>query len=102
MRRTRLLFVALLMAASTALAQAPAPPASDADPLTSLGDTPQLEVVRDEAAQDRLMATALLAHGRMLQQRRDYAGALRRYQRAYRYDEKGRGLKEVVSLAVTL
>lgn len=102
MRRTMLLFVALLMAASTALAQAPSPPASDAEPLASIGDSPKLDVPRDETAQDRLTAIALLAHGRMLQQRRDYAGALRRYQRAYRYDEKGRGLKEIVSLAVDL
>jgi tetratricopeptide (TPR) repeat protein len=102
MRRTRLMFVALLTASSAALAQVPAPPASDAEPLASIGDTPKLEVPRDEAAQDRLTAVALLAHGRMLQQRRDYAGALRRYQRAYRYDEQGRGLKEIVSLAVDL
>lgn len=102
MRRTQLMFVALLTAASTALAQAPAPPASDAEPLALIGDTPRLDVPRDEAAQDRLTAVALLAHGRMLQQRRDYVGALRRYQRAYRYDEQGRGLKEIVSLAVDL
>jgi tetratricopeptide (TPR) repeat protein len=100
MRRTSLLFVALLMAAATALAQAPTPPASDAEPLASLSDTPKLDVPRNETAQDRIAATALLVHGRMLQQRRDLAGALRRYQRAYRYDESGRGLKEIVSLAM--
>lgn len=102
MRRTLLTFVALLLATATALAQVPVPPASDAEPLASLGDTPKLDVPRDEAAQDRISATALLAHGRMLQQRRDLAGALRRYQRAYRYDDAGRGLKEIVSLAMEL
>ena len=102
MRRTISLFVALLMAASTVWAQLPMPPASDAEPLASLGDTPKLDIPRDEAAQDLITATALLAHGRMLQQRRDYAGALRRYQRAYRYDEHRRGLKEIVSLAADL
>jgi tetratricopeptide (TPR) repeat protein len=101
MRRTWCLFAALLMTA-TALAQAPAPPASDAEPLASLGDTPTLDVPRDEAAQDRVTAAALLAHARMLQQRRDTAGALRRYQRAYRYDDKRRGITEIISLAMEL
>lgn len=100
MRRTSLLFVGLLMAAATGRAQVPVPPASDAEPLASLGDTPKLDAPRDEAGQDHITATALLAHARMLQQRRDYAGSLRRYQRAYRYDASGRGLKEIVSLAM--
>lgn len=100
MRRTSLLFVALL--AATVQAQAPTPPASDAEPLASLSDTPKLDIPRDEAAQDRITATALLAHARMLQQRHDYSAALRRYQRAYRYDESGRGLKEIVSLAMDI
>jgi len=97
-RRISVLLASLL--ASAALAQVPTPPANDAEPLASLSDTPLLNVPRDEATQDRLAATALLAHGRMLQQRRDFAGALHRYQRAYRYDEQQRGLKEIVSLAI--
>jgi tetratricopeptide (TPR) repeat protein len=89
-----------LMAVAIALAQQPTPSGNDAEPLASLGDLAKLSTPRDEAARDRIAATAYLAHGRMLQQRKDFPAALRRYQRAYRYDDAGRGLKEVVFLAM--
>ena len=100
MRRTAPLFVGLLHFAVSIHAQTPPPQANDAEPLTALGDTAKLSASRDEAAQDRIAATALLAHGRMLQQRRDFSGALHRYQRAFRYDDRQRGLKEIVALAI--
>jgi len=52
-------------------------------------DEPVMRLVpveaRDEAAQAKVTAEALYAHGRMLLQRRDFPAALRRFQRAYRY-----------------
>lgn len=41
---------------------------------------------RDETDQDRVTAATWYAHGRLLLHRDDYAGALRCYQRAWRYD----------------
>ncbi|HTN73690.1 MAG TPA: tetratricopeptide repeat protein, partial [Pirellulaceae bacterium] len=41
---------------------------------------------RGEIDQDRIAASAIFAHGRLLYQREDLVGALRRYERAYRYD----------------
>jgi len=40
---------------------------------------------RDEAAQTKVSAEALYAHGRLLLQRREFPAALRRFQRAWRY-----------------
>lgn len=58
---------------------------------------------RTEAEEDRLIAAAQFAHGRLLLQREDYAGALRRYERAYRYDPQAVSLlPDIVTLAVSL
>jgi tetratricopeptide (TPR) repeat protein len=88
--------------ASLAWAESPSGEVSDAEPIASLGDVPKLEGDRDEAAADLANARAYFAHARMLQQRRDSLGALRHYQRAYRYDPQHRGLKEIVSLAAEM
>jgi tetratricopeptide (TPR) repeat protein len=98
MRRAFLLFVVLLLLVRPSLGQT-SPIASDAEPsATHLPE--KLTSPRDEAAEDRVAAAALFAHGRMLQQRRDSLRALRRYQRAYRYDPQPAVLKEIVSLAL--
>ncbi len=79
-------------------AQPPEAPLTDATAATEL--PARLEVLRDEAAEDKTTAAALYTHARMLQQRRDFLGALHRYQRAYRYDVQQRGLNAIVSLAM--
>lgn len=61
------------------------------------------KAARDEVAEDRLTAAACYAHARLLQLRDDRAGALRRYQRAWRYDPATVSLvKEIVPLANSL
>lgn len=58
---------------------------------------------RGEREQDRVDAAALFAHGRILFQRRQFDEALRRYQRAWRYDPDAVSiLPEIVSLANNL
>lgn len=58
---------------------------------------------RTEAEEDRIAAAALFAHGRMLFQREDFAGALRRYQRAWRYHPAAVSvLAEIVPLSFEL
>lgn len=58
---------------------------------------------RSEQEQDRVEADALFAHGRLLQQKNDLAGALRRYQRAWRrHPDAAFLLKEIVSLALSV
>src|SRR5688500_20332289 len=58
---------------------------------------------RGEVEQDRLAAASMFAHGRLLYQREKYAEALRRYERAYRYDPEAVAiLHEIVSLAFEL
>lgn len=55
---------------------------------------------RSEIEQDRLTASSMFTHGRLLYQREKFAEALRRYQRAYRYDPEAVViLGEIVSLA---
>lgn len=44
------------------------------------------KIPRSEQDDDHVVSAALYAHGRLLLQRRDYAQALRRFQRAWRYD----------------
>ena len=69
------------------------------DPLEPL--TPKRP--RSEAEQDRITALALYAHGRVLLQREDFAAALRRFQRAWRYDpDTVSVLTEIVPLAFKL
>jgi len=56
-----------------------------------------------EAEQDRLEAVSLFAGGRMLEQRQDLPGALRRYQRAFRADPTAEPvLREIIPLAFSL
>lgn len=58
---------------------------------------------RGETEQDQLTAASMFAHGRLLYQREKYDAALRRYQRAYRYDPQAVAiLGEIVSLAFEL
>jgi len=58
---------------------------------------------RTEAERDRVEAAALVAHGRMLYQQQDYAGALKRFQRAHRCSpESVTILSDVVALAFKL
>lgn len=55
---------------------------------------------RSEVEQDHLTAASMFAHGRLLYQREKFAEALRRYERAYRYDPDAVViLGEIVSLA---
>jgi len=57
---------------------------------------------RDEAEEDRIRAAALFAEGRLRFQREDFAGALRRYQRAWRSDPESMViLREIVDLALS-
>lgn len=58
---------------------------------------------RSESDRDRLTASAMFAHGRLLYQREKYDAALRRYQRAWRYDPEATSiLHEIVALASEL
>ena len=58
---------------------------------------------RSDAEQDRLEAISLFAAGRMMEHSRDYPGALRMYQRAFRFDESSvTVLREIVPLAFSL
>ena len=69
------------------------------DPLTVLNPKEK----RAEAAEDRITASALYAHGRMLLRREKYAEALRKYQRAWRYDSRSVSIPgEILRLAATL
>ena len=81
-------------------------PASRAEPLAVEADAPQLLVPkqpRDELTEDRLMASALFAEGRLLFRREKYGPALERYERAYRYSNGSSTiLSEVIPLAFSL
>ncbi len=56
-----------------------------------------------EAGRERLQALTLFAAGRMLERRQDYAGALRNYQRALRYDPQALTVaRSIVPLAIRL
>jgi tetratricopeptide (TPR) repeat protein len=58
---------------------------------------------RDESAEDRIESAASYAHARLLQHREDYSGALRAYQRAWRYEASAiSALDEIVPLAAEL
>ena len=59
--------------------------------------------VRSEAEQDRMAAVSLFAAGRMLEQRQELPGALRRYERAFRLDPTAEPvLREIIPLAFSL
>ena len=77
----------------------PAQPSLFDDPLEKLVPIRQ----RTEAEVDRMRASALFANARVLFQRRDYEGALRNYQRAWRYDPQAiLALRQIVPLAFQL
>ncbi len=58
---------------------------------------------RDQTQTDRIDAAAMYAHGRMLFRRQKFAEAIRRYQRAWRYDPNSRRvLDEILQLALGL
>ncbi|MFP6754002.1 MAG: tetratricopeptide repeat protein, partial [Pirellulaceae bacterium] len=58
---------------------------------------------RSDVELDRVQASALFAHGRMLYQRKNPAQALRRYQRAWQYDPTFASIPaEIVKLALEL
>jgi len=74
-------------------------PAGLTDPIESL--SPRTE--RSESQADRLHATALFATARLLEQSGRETAALRRYQRAYRYDPAATGLLDrIIPLAFKL
>lgn len=63
----------------------------------------QPKTKRTETEEDRLQALALFAEGRTLEQRNDMADALRKYERAFRYDPEGVAiLRELIPLAFNL
>jgi len=63
----------------------------------------QPKTKRTEADEDRLQALALFAEGRTLEQRNELAAALRKYQRAFRYDPEGVTiLRELIPVAFNL
>ncbi|MBC7854693.1 MAG: tetratricopeptide repeat protein, partial [Pirellulaceae bacterium] len=94
----------LLFNICCSLALSAAPPKSDADsPTEPLPERLVPSKVRSEEEQDRVTATAWFAQGRVLQQREDYAGALRCFQRAWRWDPRAAtALQEIVPLAFEL
>jgi len=68
----------------TAAEISPSPPLPDQfeEPAAPLAP----KIPRSEQDEAKVVSAALFAHGRLLLQRRDYARALRRFQRAWRYD----------------
>jgi tetratricopeptide (TPR) repeat protein len=95
----RLLSLVLAISATT-LTRAAAPMS------LQLEDTPAPlapKQTRTQAETDRLEALALFAAGRMKEQAQDFAGALRLYQRALRYDPNALPvLEQIVPLAFNL
>ena len=69
------------------------------DPLQPL----QPKKPRSESDQDKIISSAYYAHGRMLMQRENFSGALRRFQRAWRYHPESVSiLSQIVPLAFEL
>ncbi|MBM4093757.1 MAG: hypothetical protein FJ276_30770, partial [Planctomycetes bacterium] len=72
----------------------------------NLEDPPKITTVQDnlsESEDDHVEAAALFAHGRVLLQRRELADALRRFQRAWRFDQDLVSIMtEIVPLTVAL
>ena len=87
------LLVSLMLPPSSSRGQLPE------DPLVTLRSGDTLSEEQDDHAE----ATSLYTHGRILLQRRDLTGALRQFQRAWRFDPSLVSLmEEVVPLAVSL
>ncbi len=88
---------------SEAAAAAGAADTSSDPGATVAGDLPERiepQTPRDEAGEDRLRASALLAQARLLFRREQFAESLQAYQRAYRYaDELPMVAAEIVPLA---
>jgi tetratricopeptide (TPR) repeat protein len=81
-----------------------APTICSAAPL-DIDDPPALlqeRLVPSATMQDRLHAAAMFADGRVREQRGDEAGALQKYQRAFRYDATPAVLRDILRLAATL
>ncbi|MDX1945456.1 MAG: tetratricopeptide repeat protein [Pirellulaceae bacterium] len=106
--RRQLWLCAACLAAFAAIVAVPCVPAaaqsaSDAPRESELPAPLVPKTPRTEADEDRLHAAALYAHGRLLQGRGDLAGALARYQRAWRYDPTQLSvLREIAPLAFEL
>jgi tetratricopeptide (TPR) repeat protein len=106
------IFLAIQMwPAAFALAQAPLPSQRVGFDRTDVGANslddqinPLIpKIPRSEADEDRILASALLAEGRLLHQREDFKAALQRYQRAFRYSSASASLlREIVPLASRL
>ncbi|MCE9525538.1 MAG: tetratricopeptide repeat protein [Planctomycetales bacterium] len=81
-----------------------AAPNSDADiPREPLPEKLVPTRPRSEEEQDRVTAATWFAQGRILEQREEYAAALRCFQRAWRWDPRGASpLQEIVPLAFEL
>jgi tetratricopeptide (TPR) repeat protein len=98
------LLLALFCGSTFALQAEPLPARSSTeadldDPVLPL----QPKSKRTEADEDRLQALALFAEGRTLEQRNETAEALRKYERAFRYDAEGVSiLRELIPLAFNL
>lgn len=96
--------VAALLVAGTVFGHRPLAATEPVPPKLEVDDRPEFrsKTARGEEAEDRLSAASLYLHGRLLFQREDYAGALRRYQRAWRYEPSVVAiLGEIVPLAVS-
>src|SRR6186713_2802709 len=94
----------LLLVACGSPGLAAAPTGSDADlPREPLPEKLAPLKARSEAEQDRIAGEAWFAQGRILQQREQYAAALRCYQRAARWDPRGAAAHaEIAPLAFEL
>jgi tetratricopeptide (TPR) repeat protein len=88
---------------SVAWAAPPKPPASDVPlaPPEARPEPLQPKADRTEAERDRVTAAALFTEGRLLLDRQDKLGALRKFERAWRYDPSHQALlREIVDLAL--
>jgi tetratricopeptide (TPR) repeat protein len=95
-----LLLLVLNMSLACAESEPPRPPVLELDD-PSLPFQPK--VPRTEAETDRIQALALFAEGRVLAQRNENEAALRKFQRAFRYDQTSvTTLRELLPLAFTL
>ncbi len=92
-----------LVAITIAILLSHASPTLRAQDLGERAESVQRSTTRSEADEDRLTAVALFSAARMLEQRQDLPAALRRYQRAFRYDSKSAAaLREIIPLAFSL
>jgi tetratricopeptide (TPR) repeat protein len=94
-------FTSSVLCLTCSIAFAAGPTGSDVDPPAE--PLPEKLVPlksRSEAEQDRITAEAWFTQGRILQQREDYSGALKCFQRAARWDSRGiASLQEIAPLA---